>query len=97
MFELTVCPCYILLLVIQVSCPSDYRSWLETMYVLFGTKWCKLFTGPAWSHVPVGQVLSAYQRKAKLDPIDVSNNYSAFSKLCVIFVLLGFNQYSCIV
>lgn len=39
----------------QVQCPSDYRSWQQTMYILFGTKWAKIFTGPMWSHVPIMQ------------------------------------------
>ena len=25
-----------------------------------------MFTGPGWSHVPVGQVLSVYQNKGKM-------------------------------
>ena len=31
---------------IQVSCPVDYRLWLQTMYSNFGTKWVKLHRGP---------------------------------------------------
>jgi len=40
----------------QVSCPPDYQSWLETMYVLFGTKWLKIHSGPMWSHVSTEQI-----------------------------------------
>ena len=25
------------------------------MYVLFGTKWCRIFSGPLWSHISVEQ------------------------------------------
>ena len=34
-------PCYF-----QISRPPDYRLRLQTGYVLFGTKWAKLFPGP---------------------------------------------------
>jgi hypothetical protein len=30
------------------KCPEDYRLWQESMYVLFGTKWCHIFNGPMW-------------------------------------------------
>lgn len=39
----------------QIKCPSDYRLWLQTMYVLFGSKWAKIFCGPMWSHAPIMQ------------------------------------------
>ena len=32
----------------QVSCPPDYRKWLETMYSLFGNKWLNIHGGPMW-------------------------------------------------
>jgi hypothetical protein len=34
---------------------EDYRSWLQTMYVLFGSKCIKLFCGPMWSSEPTEQ------------------------------------------
>lgn len=43
------------LLVFQIKCPLDYRLWLETMYILFGSKWSKIFCGPMWSHAPIMQ------------------------------------------
>ena len=39
----------------QLKCPPDYHSWLETIYNLFGTKWCNIFAGPLWSYAPVAQ------------------------------------------
>ena len=39
----------------QLKCPPDYRLWLETMYNLFGTKWCRIFSGPMWSYVSIAQ------------------------------------------
>ena len=34
---------------LQVHSSEDYLGWLQTMYVLFGTKWSKLFCGPLQS------------------------------------------------
>ena len=34
----------------QVFCPKEYEDWLQTMYVLFGTKFSKIFCGPMWSY-----------------------------------------------
>lgn len=31
-----------------VSCPKDYRAWLQSMYSLFGNKWLNLYSGPMW-------------------------------------------------
>ncbi|XP_065905627.1 uncharacterized protein [Dysidea avara] len=39
----------------ELKCPPDYRLWLETMYNLFGTKWCRIFSGPMWSYVSIAQ------------------------------------------
>ena len=44
-----------ILSILQVKCPSDYSKWLESMYSLFGTKWCKLHRGPGWSVEAVEQ------------------------------------------
>lgn len=30
-------------------CTDDYQDWLQTMYIMFGTKWSKLFCGPLTS------------------------------------------------
>jgi len=62
---------YITYLSTQVSCPPDYRSWLETMYVLFGTKWLKIYSGPTWSHVSAEQI----------DVASVHTNYDP-AKVC---------------
>ncbi|XP_065893778.1 uncharacterized protein [Dysidea avara] len=35
----------------QVSCPTDYRQWLQTMYAHFGQKWIELHRGPMWCTV----------------------------------------------
>ena len=55
----------------QISCPPDYRLWLQTMYVLFGTKWSKIFTGPLWSHVSVEQTTTAALHSRSTNPIEV--------------------------
>lgn len=39
----------------QVKCPPDYRARLQTLYILFGTKFSKIFSGPLWSHAPIMQ------------------------------------------
>ena len=39
----------------QVSCPPDYRKWLETMYSLFGNKWLNIHGGPMWKVETTGQ------------------------------------------
>ena len=49
----------------------DYRSWLQTMYVLFGTKWSKIFTGHLWSHVSVEQTTTAALHSRSTNPIEV--------------------------
>ena len=33
----------------SVQCPKECTDWLQTMYVLFGTKLSKIFCGPMWS------------------------------------------------
>ena len=38
---------------IQIVCPPDYQSWLQTQHILFGTKWSRLFCGPMWSFAPI--------------------------------------------
>ena len=40
---------HIFLLFQVPPCPTDYRLWLQTMYVCFGQKWMKLHHGPLWS------------------------------------------------
>lgn len=35
---------------LKVECPTDYLKWLESMYSLFGSKWCKLHRGPGWAY-----------------------------------------------
>ena len=44
---------------LQVSCPIDYRLWLQSMYVLFGTKWLKLHCGPMLNYAPIMQSSAA--------------------------------------
>lgn len=52
------------------ACPSDYRVWCETMYNLFGTKWCKIHTGPLWCVDTVAQS-DAIEHGVVRDPIKV--------------------------
>jgi hypothetical protein len=33
----------------KISCPPDYRMWLQSQYILFGSKFAKFFGGPMWS------------------------------------------------
>ena len=58
-------------LYLQISSPADYRSWLQTMYVFFGTKWCRIFTGPLWNHVLVEQTTIAVLHSRAKNPIEV--------------------------
>ncbi|XP_065893244.1 uncharacterized protein [Dysidea avara] len=63
----------------HVCCPSDYRSWLETMYVLFGTKWFKIFSGPLWSHGHSEKVTAAHKNGTHSDPTEAFLNVPALS------------------
>lgn len=45
----------LLIWIMQVHCPDDYRAWLQSMYTLFGTKWAKLYCGPLLSYAPIMQ------------------------------------------
>ena len=40
---------------LQISRPPDYRSWLQTLYVLFGCKFPNIFCGPMWGYEPIMQ------------------------------------------
>ena len=60
-------------LVLQMSCPPDYRCWLQTMYVLFGTKWAKIFAGPMWSYVPIMQASERNLAVGMMNPVNVSD------------------------
>ncbi|XP_065893260.1 uncharacterized protein [Dysidea avara] len=46
------------------------------MYVLFGTKWCNIFSGPMWSYAPVNQTNDALHGLTK-DPINALVNVPA--------------------
>ena len=35
-------------IVLQISCPLDYRLWQQSMYCHFGQKWVRMHCGPAW-------------------------------------------------
>ncbi len=39
----------------QVNCPKEYDDWLQSMYVLFGSKFSKIFCGPMWSVISTSQ------------------------------------------
>lgn len=63
----------------QISCPSDYRQWLLTMYILFGTKWAKIFCGPMWSYVPIMQELREPATGLNtMSPVNVSYQYTLY-------------------
>lgn len=68
-----MCTLFTILIEKQVSCPHDYRSWLQTMYILFGTKWAKIFNGPMWSYAPIMQTeTSTSDSSAKpMNPVKV--------------------------
>lgn len=53
-------------------CPEDYRLWQESMYVLFGTKWCHMFNGPMWrvESTEQGSATSSYH----YNPMEVLHN-----------------------
>ena len=47
-----VCLCVCCVIVLQViSFPHDYEMWCNTMFSLFGTKWCKIHAGSLWTRV----------------------------------------------
>jgi len=41
------------------------------MYVLFGTKWCKIFAGPLWSHAPTEKINTAPVYTYSNEPVKV--------------------------
>ena len=58
---------------VQISCPPDYRSWLQTMYCHFGQKWSKLHNGPLWSvEVPVQSPKATKHNSHSRDTMQVS-------------------------
>ena len=60
---------------LKVTCPPDYRAWQQTMYVLFGTKWAKIFAGPMWSHAPImeaGGNTHDTSEVGRMNPVNVS-------------------------
>lgn len=74
--SIQVCMCVTGIYFLQMKCPTDYRAWLQTMYVLFGTKFAKIFGGPLWSHAPIMQAESlepADSTIGALNPVNVSN------------------------
>ena len=44
---------------------------MQSMYVLFGTKWSKLFCGPLWSVESTEQGSSSSSASISLDPLTV--------------------------
>ena len=57
---------------IQLRCPPDYWLWLETMYNLFGTKCCHMFSGPMWGYEPIAQSNEDQQSEIEKDPIKIT-------------------------
>lgn len=67
-------------LLLQISCPPDYRSWLQTQYVLFGSKWSRVFSGPMWSLEPIMQAGNMSEAVKRVGiPVKVCNWVSAAS------------------
>ena len=58
---------------------------LQSMYVLFGTKWPKLFCGPLWSVESTEQCSSSAQ--VALDPLTVSVHALAMTILSIVLCL----------
>ena len=53
-------------------CTDDYLEWLQSIYILFGTKWSKIHCGPLWSSQPTDQNNTASHYGA-IDSITVSD------------------------
>ena len=81
----------------QVSYPADYRTWLQTMYVLFGTKWSNIFAGPMWSHEPIMQASQNDQSETvnPLNPVNVRLLHKKMFRMKVI--VLGIGECSCLI
>ena len=47
---------------------EDYDDWLQTMYVLFGTKFSKIFSGPMRCHDTISQGCASVEKKQ--DPLN---------------------------
>ena len=63
MLHCSVCMCRSLPLLITVhGCK---------LYVFFGTKWCRIFTGPLWNHILVEQTTTAVLHSRAKNPIEV--------------------------
>ena len=56
---------------LQVFCPKEYADWLQTMYVLFGTKFSKIFCGPMWSYDVTNQSEMICTQLDCQDPLQV--------------------------
>lgn len=59
--------------ILQVTCPPDYRSWVQTVYFLFGTNWAKIFAVPMWSHVPIMQADESESNKPPVNTMNLVN------------------------
>jgi len=55
-----------------------HHSWLETMYNLFGTKWCDIFAGPLWSYIHVAQT-NEHQTSSQERYVQLHFVYTTFS------------------
>ena len=75
----------------QVSCPKDYEQWLQTMYVLFGTKFSKIFRGPMWSCDSINQG-TGYMLAEVQDPLQVNVHVKPWSLLYIHRALLFTNR-----
>ena len=79
----------ILYMAIKVSCPPDYRCWLQTMYALFGTKWAKVFCGPMWSYVPIMQtenVVHPTSTSNAMAPVNVGINSRLLNHITLLHI-----------
>lgn len=55
----------VILFIIQVHCPDDYRQWLVSMFSLFGTKFVKLYCGPMWRVETTSQEQQVHKSRDK--------------------------------
>ena len=62
------------MIISYVFCPEEYKDWLQTMYVLFGTKFSKIFCGPMWSCDMTNQSVDTVLAEVR-DPLQVCSLY----------------------
>ncbi len=71
---------------LEVQCPTDYRLWQQTMYMLFGMKWVKIHAGPMWSEDTVAQGSTLGHSKSRSPTKVLIENHINMSCSCAKFV-----------